>query len=157
MWCDVMGLWKKWMVYPNTCVSSSLCKVRFLTECQWPYIGASLACQWSGVGCWRDGTRMWCELLWRLPPPMLCDHWCCLVCWDIASWSLGTGSPPTKPGSDQIFRLFYGELRIHERSYYVRWSWFLDSILRLSLSTNQTLCGKFRKSQLSGKETNNNT
>ena len=95
MWCD-MGLWKKWMVYPNTCVSSSLCKVRFLTECQWPYIGASLACQWSGVGCWRDGTRMWCELLWRLPPPMLCDHWCCLVCPDIASWSLGTGSPPHK-------------------------------------------------------------
>ena len=45
------------------------------------------------VGCWRDGTRMWCELLWRLPPPMLCDHWCCLVCPDIASWSLGTRSP----------------------------------------------------------------
>ena len=102
-----MGLWKKWMVYPNTCVSSSLCKVRFLTECQWPYIGASLACQWSGVGCWRDGTRMWCELLWRLPPPMLCDHWCCLVCPDIASWSLGTGSPQNL-GLTKYFGCFMG-------------------------------------------------
>ena len=45
--------------YHNTCQSSSLCKVRLLTECQWPYVLASLACQWSG--CWLAGWTLGCD------------------------------------------------------------------------------------------------
>ena len=134
------GSLKEGSGYLNTCQSSSLCKVRLLTECQWPYVLASLACQWSG--CWLvAGWSLGCDAAkWSLLSPMLCDHWCCLVS-DIASWSLATQSPQNL-GLAKYFGCFMVNYEFTSEvimsDAHVSWIPYWQSLL----SADLTLCGK---------------
>ena len=147
-WCDMMWVSERseWFIKIHVWVLHCVKSDSWLSVSDRTFVRAWLVSE-VVVGCWRDGTRMWCELLWRLPPPMLCDHWCCLVCPDIASWSLGTRSPQNL-GLTKYFDCFMVNYEFTSADIMSDewWSWFLNSILCLSLSTNQILCGKFRKS-----------